>query len=76
MEPFVNREFGRSCVQRNSDDELLCIVSIPKVEGAALRFKRISEHYKIRTDIKTKYSSGIYLKNTKPLKEKLERSHC
>jgi len=39
-------------VQRNSDDELLHILSIPYVEGVSLRFKRIGEHYNIRTDFK------------------------
>ena len=76
MEPFVHRELGRTYLQRNSDDELLCILPIPKVEGASLRFKRMSEHYNIRIDFKTKYSYVIYLKNTKHLKDKLERSHC
>jgi hypothetical protein len=41
-----------------------------KFEGASLRFKRMSEHY-IRTDFKTKYSSGIYLRKTKHLKDKI-----
>lgn len=39
-------------MQRKSDEELLCILSIPYVDGASLRFKRIREHYNIRTDIK------------------------
>jgi hypothetical protein len=72
VEPFVRRELGRTYVQSNSDNELLCVVSIPYVEGASVRFKGMSEHYNIRTDFKTKYSPGIYLRKTKPLKDKLK----
>jgi hypothetical protein len=83
VERFVHRELRRTYVQGNSDEELLCIVLVVlysylfrKFEGASLRFKRMSEHYNIRTDFKTKYFSGIYLRKTKHLKGKLERSNC
>lgn len=76
MGPFVHRELRRTYVQRSSDEELLCIISIPYVEGASLRFKRISEDYNIWTDFENKYFSEIYLRKTKPLKDKFERSHC
>jgi hypothetical protein len=62
VEPFVHREPRRTNVQRNSDDESLCIVSFHFVKGDSEKFKRISEYYNIRTDFKTKCVSGIYLR--------------